>query len=157
MIRCCSLVFPFPRARDSTGCAGQLQQRRALLIAAMSDEAGQRRWPAWVYGVGDDPDPRFSLANERTFRLDPHRPGLRHRRLGISALAHALATGARFIAAAVVLLCCGVLCGVTGLTRWARNERSMRLGVALARPSVLPMLTVILLLIAGLAAFALLS
>jgi hypothetical protein len=33
----------------------------------------------------------------------------------------------------------------------------MRLGVALARPSVLPMLTVILLLIAGLAAFALLS
>ena len=33
----------------------------------MSDEAGQRRWPAWVYGVGDDPDPRFSLANERTF------------------------------------------------------------------------------------------
>ena len=64
---------------------------------------------------------------------------------------------ANYFAAAVVLLCCGVLCGVTGLTRWARNERSMRLGVALARPSVLPMLTVILLLIAGLAAFALLS
>ena len=125
----------------------------------MSDEAGQRRWPAWVYGVGDDPDPRFSLANERTFRAWI-RTGLAFvtAGLGISALAHfAPATGARFIAAAVVLLCCGVLCGVTGLTRWARNERSMRLGVALARPSVLPMLTVILLLIAGLAAFALLS
>ena len=25
------------------------------------------RWPGWVYGVGDEPDPRFSLANERTF------------------------------------------------------------------------------------------
>lgn len=125
----------------------------------MDDEAPPRRWPAWVYGVGDDPDPRFSLANERTF-LAWMRTGLAFvtAGLGISALAHfAPATGARFIAAAVVLLCCGVLCGVTGLTRWARNERSMRLGVALARPSVLPMLTVILLLIAGLAAFALLS
>ena len=125
----------------------------------MSDEAGQRRWPAWVYGVGDDPDPRFSLANERTF-LAWIRTGLAFvtAGLGISALAHfAPATGARFIAAAVVLLCCGVLCGFTGLSRWARNERAMRLGVALARPSVLPMLTVILLLIAGLAAFALLS
>ncbi|MEZ5200430.1 MAG: DUF202 domain-containing protein [Micropruina glycogenica] len=55
----------------------------------MSDEAGQRRWPAWVYGVGDDPDPRFSLANERTF-LAWIRTGLAFvtAGLGISALAH---------------------------------------------------------------------
>lgn len=26
-----------------------------------------RRFPASVYRVGDEPDPRFSLANERTF------------------------------------------------------------------------------------------
>ena len=54
----------------------------------MSDEAGQRRWPAWVYGVGDDPDPRFSLANERTF-LAWIRTGLAFvtAGLGISALA----------------------------------------------------------------------
>ena len=25
------------------------------------------RWPAYVYGEGEDPDYRFSLANERTF------------------------------------------------------------------------------------------
>ena len=25
-----------------------------------------RRWPASVYGAGHEPDPRFSLANERT-------------------------------------------------------------------------------------------
>ena len=25
------------------------------------------RWPARVYGVGTEPDPRFTLANERTF------------------------------------------------------------------------------------------
>ena len=61
------------------------------------------------------------------------------------------------IIAGVVMLCCGVLCGFTGFTRWARNERAMRRGVPLVRPSVLPMLSVILLLIAGLAAFSLLG
>ncbi|WP_143342795.1 YidH family protein, partial [Crossiella equi] len=25
------------------------------------------RWPERVYGVGEEPDPRFTLANERTF------------------------------------------------------------------------------------------
>ena len=29
--------------------------------------AGDRRVPRRVYGVGDEPDVRFSLANERTF------------------------------------------------------------------------------------------
>ena len=25
------------------------------------------RWPGWVYDEGEEPDPRFSFANERTF------------------------------------------------------------------------------------------
>jgi putative membrane protein len=25
------------------------------------------RFPEWVYGQGEEPDPRFTLANERTF------------------------------------------------------------------------------------------
>ncbi|MDQ7905703.1 DUF202 domain-containing protein [Phytohabitans sp. ZYX-F-186] len=25
------------------------------------------RWPSWVYRSGSEPDPRFTLANERTF------------------------------------------------------------------------------------------
>ena len=29
--------------------------------------AARGRFPRSVYGVGDEPDPRFSLANERTF------------------------------------------------------------------------------------------
>ena len=28
---------------------------------------GMTRWPAWVYEEGDDPDARFTMANERTF------------------------------------------------------------------------------------------
>ena len=27
----------------------------------------ERRWPSRVYAHGHEPDPRFSLANERTF------------------------------------------------------------------------------------------
>ena len=117
------------------------------------------RWPGWVYGRGDDPDPRFSLANERTF-LAWVRTGLAFvtAGLGIAALSHfAPQTGRRFTLAAVVMLVCGVVCGVTALTRWARNERAMRLGTALPRPTVLPMLTVVLLLIAGLTAITLLG
>ncbi len=125
----------------------------------MEDQRRSGRWPAWVYGAGDDPDPRFSLANERTF-LAWTRTGLAFvtAGLGIAALAHfAPSTGSRFIVASVVMLSCGVLCGFTGFARWARNERAMRLGVALIPPSVLPMLSVVLLLIAGVAAFALLG
>ncbi|MFT4295513.1 MAG: DUF202 domain-containing protein [Micropruina sp.] len=125
----------------------------------MQSDGSGGRWPAWVYGVGDEPDPRFSLANERTF-LAWVRTGLAFvtAGLGIAALSHfAPATGSRFIVAAVVMLGCGVLCGFTGLARWSRNERAMRLGAPLIRPSVLPMLSVILLLIAGLAAFTLLG
>ncbi|HEY5846809.1 MAG TPA: DUF202 domain-containing protein, partial [Microlunatus sp.] len=35
----------------------------------MNEEAPRedRRWPRSVYGVGSEPDARFSLANERTF------------------------------------------------------------------------------------------
>jgi inner membrane protein YidH len=125
----------------------------------MQHEDVSTRWPAWVYEVGDEPDPRFSLANERTF-LAWVRTGLAFvtAGLGIAALAHfAPETGSRFVIAGVVMLCCGVLCGFTGFARWARNERAMRLGSPLIRPSVLPMLSVILLLIAGLAAFTLLG
>lgn len=123
----------------------------------MSSQPTDVRWPRWVYGQGTDPDPRFSLANERTF-LAWMRTGLAFvtAGLGIAALSHfAPATGSRFTIAAVVLLCCGVICGFTGFGRWMRNERAMRLGEPLVRPSVLPVLSMVLLLIAGLAAFAL--
>ena len=35
----------------------------------MNDDAPRddQRWPRSVYGVGSEPDPRFSVANERTF------------------------------------------------------------------------------------------
>lgn len=129
------------------------------ILSRMQTEDASARWPRWVYGVGDEPDPRFSLANERTF-LAWIRTGLAFVTAGlaIAALAHfAPETGRRFIIAGMVMLACGVLCGFTGFSRWARNERAMRLGTQLGRPTVLPMLSVILLLIAGLATFSLLG
>jgi putative membrane protein len=127
----------------------------------MESETSRPRWLRWVYGVGVEPDPRFSLANERTY-LAWIRTGLAFVTAGlaIAALAHfdlAPATTGRLTVAAVVMLFCGVICGFTGLARWMRNERAMRLGTPLIRPSVLPMLSVVLLLIAGLAAFTLLG
>lgn len=147
---------PPPGARSLR--LGRSQGTRARrILCSMPDQPPTPRWPAWVYGDGDEPDPRFSLANERTF-LAWIRTGLAFvtAGLGIAALAHfAPETGRRFTIAAIVMLCCGVVCGFTGFGRWARNERAMRLGTPLAAPSALPVLSVILLLIAGLAAFSL--
>ena len=33
----------------------------------MDVDPGDRRWPRSLYGVGTEPDPRFTFANERTF------------------------------------------------------------------------------------------
>ncbi|MFB7860263.1 YidH family protein [Rhodococcus qingshengii] len=32
-----------------------------------SDPASDKRWPRWVYSIGEEPDYRFTFANERTF------------------------------------------------------------------------------------------
>ena len=41
--------------------------RRALTPACDILDRVDKRWPGWVYDDGDEPDPRFSFANERTF------------------------------------------------------------------------------------------
>ena len=70
-----------------------------------------RRWPRRVYDHGEDPDPRFSFANERTF--------LAWIRTGLGFLAAGVAVAALFDlnadlslsahVASVVLILCGML------------------------------------------------
>ncbi|MEO3936791.1 DUF202 domain-containing protein [Dermatophilaceae bacterium Soc4.6] len=86
----------------------------------------ERRWPGWVYDEGDEPDPRFSFANERTF-LAWVRTALALLAGGVALQALPLTTapGLRRVGGAV-LAALGVLAVVAGWVRWATAERAMR-------------------------------
>ena len=91
----------------------------------MTEEQGQR-WPRWVYDGGEEPDYRFSFANERTF--------LAWIRTGLALIAAGVAvdtirldlprSGQHVLGGLLVLL--GAVCAVTAWSRWARAERAMR-------------------------------
>ncbi len=82
-----------------------------------------RRWPRRVYGTGDEPDPRFALANERTF--------LAWLRTSLGLMVAAVAVkafgrdGAQWAAAVLALL--AVLVAAEAFPRWIRNERALRM------------------------------
>ncbi|GLY56611.1 MAG: YidH family protein [Cellulosimicrobium funkei] len=106
-------------------------------------EPADTRRPRSVYGVGTEPDARFSLANERT-ALAWVRTGL-----GLVAGGVALTSFATFAGMAGLLdVVAGVAClagaGFAGyaLVSWRRNERALRLRWRLPAPSGLPVLVV---------------
>lgn len=114
-----------------------------------------KRFPRSVYGVGDEPDPRFSLANERTF-LAWIRTSLALLAVGfaIEALQLQIQPVLRFIAAVVFVLL-AVVAVVHAWLSWTRHERAMRLGRALPGPSSGPIIVVgvvlaVLLMVVGL-------
>jgi putative membrane protein len=88
----------------------------------------EQRWPRWVYEPGEDPDYRFSLANERTF--------LAWLRTSLALLAGGVALDAieldmphtLQVTLAVALVVLGLLGAVAAWARWARSERAMRVG-----------------------------
>lgn len=102
------------------------------------DNAGEQeryRVPQWVFGAGKEPDPRFSLANERTF--------LAWIRTAMALIAGAVAVHAVSLpvdhwvqfSASIVLLAGGA--ALPPIAWWVRclTERAMRLGCSL--PSTL--------------------
>ncbi len=85
-----------------------------------------RRWPRWVYGTGDEPDYRFSLANERTL-LAWLRTALALLAAGVAVDQVDLAGGAALQAVlAIVLVVLGAACAAASWWRWARAERAIR-------------------------------
>lgn len=105
----------------------------------MSAEPDRRR-PRGVYSVGDDPDPRFSFANERTF-LAWIRTALALMAAGVAleALEVPAESGPR-IALVVGLTVLGGACSIAAYVRWARSERALRLSKPLPPPTLAPLL-----------------
>ena len=92
-----------------------------------------------VLGGGEEPDPRFSLANERTF--------LAWTRTSLALLAGGIAVGAlpsEFLPGtsrlplSVALLALGVVTAVSAAARWLKVERALRHRRPLPLPGLLP-------------------
>ena len=92
------------------------------------------RFPRSVYGHGDEPDPRFSLANERTF--------LAWIRTSLALVAGGVGVHALHLqipeeigdVAAIVLIVMGIAAAVQAFVGWMRNERAMREVLPLLEP-----------------------
>lgn len=108
------------------------------------------RYPESVFGNGDEPDPRFSLANERTF-LAWIRTSLALMAGGLAVEALKLDMEVRFRTLVAVLL---VLAGIASVGQawlgWANTERAMRLELPLPS-SELKVLLLLVLVAAGVA------
>jgi putative membrane protein len=94
------------------------------------------RFPRSVYGHGREPDPRFSLANERTF-LAWIRTSLALLAVGVALEALQLPIRADFrFSSAVVFVVLGLLAPVHAWFNWARIERAVRQDRALPAPAL---------------------
>jgi putative membrane protein len=112
------------------------------------------RFPRWVYRSGEDPDYRFSFANERTY--------LAWIRTALSLVAAGVAVDALSLdmatwlqrALAVVLVALGLASAIASWTRWARSERAIRRGEPLPSSAFTAVLagTIVLTALAVLAA-----
>ena len=87
-----------------------------------------RRFPAHLYDVGDEPDPRFSFANERTF-LAWIRTSLALLAGGVALEALPLAINPILrITVSTSLVALGIVSSVYAWWAWYRAEKAMRLG-----------------------------
>jgi putative membrane protein len=116
----------------------------------------ETRRPAWIYRDGHEPDPRFSLANERTF--------LAWVRTALAMLAGAVALDSLEVpepgwlrtTLVVALVLFGGLVTAAAFRRWMRVEHAMRTGAPLPAFTLGFVVTAAIVVVAGLLAVALL-
>ncbi len=123
----------------------------SVMMAPMEepDDATDRRRPRSVYGVGNEPDPRVTLANERT--------ALAWMRTALAVVAGGIALvlleGAlpewRAVTWLPVVICLsGALLAVAGIVRWARVERAVRMRAPLPAPSTVFFIAALIVVVA---------
>ncbi|AGF73751.1 YidH family protein [Corynebacterium halotolerans] len=125
---------------------------------AGADDA-RRSWLArTLLPEGTEPDPRFTLANERTF-LAWTRTSLAFLAGGIALEAFPLpevsATAQSVIA--VLVIAVGLLISLGAALRWLKVERAMRTGEPLPVPAIVPLLSLAAVCACGLTIWSLLS
>jgi putative membrane protein len=111
-----------------------------------------KRFPRFVYRHGDEPDPRFSLANERTFLAWIRTAlALALAALALDVLTSALEAPARR-PASIGLVGLSAVIAIGAWFRWARAERALRLGEPLPGPLLTVAVIAGLLVVLGLLA-----
>lgn len=131
-------MSPIVISAGDDGKVSDIDQR-----AADGSRGAGRRFPRRVYDVGDEPDPRFSLANERTFLAWIRTSiGLIAAGVALEALAAPVQPALR-LGASVLLILAGVIAPAQAWSGWAKTERAMRLGRPLPAPRLAILLAVI--------------
>lgn len=101
-------------------------------MAASADRP--RRFPRSLYSLGEEPDPRYSLANERTFLAWISTGlGLLAAGVALDVLGNLIDPDLRH-AAATVLVIAGLLAPLQAWVGWWMAEKAMRLGKPLPAP-----------------------
>jgi putative membrane protein len=102
------------------------------------NDSRRDRFDAWVRRVGEDPDPRFTLANERTFLAwITTSLGLLGMGLAVGSLVPQESWKLTVIAALWILL--SAVLALRALWRWFRLERAMREGRGLPLSRSIPL------------------
>ncbi|MBW8486096.1 YidH family protein [Actinomadura parmotrematis] len=111
------------------------------MSALESPESTGGRWADRLLAEGSDPDPRFTLANERTF-LAWIRTALAMiaAGIGLSLSGHLLAAPLR-AALAAGFAATGALVAGLAFHRWLRTERALRRAETLPPPALAPLLS----------------
>jgi putative membrane protein len=99
------------------------------------------RWADRLRAEGKEPDPRFTLANERTFLAWVRTAlALVAGGIGLEAFVPALVVPGLRQVLAVALVLLGAAVSATAFRRWWRSERAMRVGEPLPPPTLAPVL-----------------